>query len=400
MLTTTALLKYTVRKTISMRLIMRVTIFTFLFLCFTIYASAQKENLSNILQRQLDSLRLAGNYPGISVAVMLRDNSMIRLVSGFADSARDKKMSVTDMMLQGSVGKTYVAAVTLQLVQEGKIQLDQKVAEYLNLLPWYPRVPNAKDITVRMLMNHTSGVMRYEFKEAFTRDLTNNPDKVWKPEELINYILDEKALFTAGEGWDYSDSNYILLAMILERITGKKYYELVNDRIWKPFGLNRTKPSDQKKLPGLVQGYAGQNNPFGGKDKMIDAKGTLIINPQFEWTGGGVYSTTSDLAKWGKLLYEGKLFNLNLLALSLNGTPAKMLGANTKYGLGVIIRQHPKLGEYYGHSGFFPGYMTEMYYFPSLQASIAVQANSSDFQTLKIPLLRILLKLAENLIQQ
>jgi len=146
-------------------------------------------------------------------------------------------------------------------------------------------------------MNHTSGIMRYEFKDAFTKDLSNNPDKVWKPEELIAYVLDENPVFKAGEGWEYSDTNYIVLAIIIEQVTGKKYYDLVTERILRPLHLTQTLPSNKRKLKGLVQGYAGKDNPFGGRSEVIAEDGEFIINPQFEWTGGGIYSSSLDLAK-------------------------------------------------------------------------------------------------------
>ena len=144
-------------------------------------------------------------------------------------------------------------------------------------------------------------------------------------------------------------------------------------------------------MKGLAQGYAGAENEFGGKDKVIGEDGLFIINPQFEWTGGGIYSTTEDLAKWGKLLYEGKIIDTSLLLSS--AVPAK-LGRDTKYALGVIIRP-TSLGIAYGHSGFFPGYMTELLYFPEYQISVAIQCNSSDFKNLKISLLKCLIEMAK-----
>ncbi len=99
----------------------------------------------------------------------------------------------------------------------------------------------------------------------------------------------------------------------------------------------------------------------------------MQVNPQFEWTGGGMASTAEDLAKWGKLLYEGKAFDPRVLPTMLTGVPAK-LGPNTKYGLGVIIRDTPA-GPLYGHSGFFSGYATEMLYDPRTKIAVAVQAN-------------------------
>ena len=360
----------------------------FLSLLFLqISASAQKA----ALQTLLDSLRVAGNFPGLSVGIVYKDNTSVALVSGFNDKEKNIPLLVSDRLLQGSVGKTYASAIAVRLIKEGKLNLDEKVSTYMGKYSWYNRIPNAAMITVRMIMNHSSGVMRYEFKDQFLKDLTAAPDKVWKPEDLLHYVLDEKASFAAGEGWEYSDTNYILLGMIIESITGKKFYDLVIQQLLKPYKLNNTFPSDKRELKGLSQGYAGAQNEFGGKDKVVGEDGKFIINPQFEWTGGGIYSTTDDLAKWGKLLYGGKVVDTSLL---LSSAVAAKLGRDTKYALGVIIRPTP-MGIAYGHSGFFPGYMTELLYFPEKQLCVAVQCNSSDFKNLKIGLLRVLLTIAK-----
>ncbi len=151
---------------------------------------------------------------------------------GLSDTAAKKPMTPNDLLLQGSVGKTYVSAVALQLVHEGKIGLDDKVEKYLGKEAWFARLPNGPDITVRMIMTHTSGLVRYEFKEQFTTDLTKNPDKVWKPEELIAYILDSPPPFAVGKGWQYSDTNYIVLGMIIERVTKSTYYQNSRNASW------------------------------------------------------------------------------------------------------------------------------------------------------------------------
>jgi D-alanyl-D-alanine carboxypeptidase len=155
--------------------------------------------------------------------------------------------------------------------------------------------------------------------------------------------------------------------------------------------LTRTLPSDSRVIPGLIQGYAGANNPFGGTDAMI-AEGRFVINPQFEWCGGGMASTTEDLARWAKALYEGRAFDRSLLSQMLDGVPAK-LGPEAKYGLGVIIRP-TALGISYGHSGFFPGYITEMIYFPEHKFAIAVQVNTSVPRATGKPLSRFISDLA------
>jgi D-alanyl-D-alanine carboxypeptidase len=332
------------------------------------------QTLEHRLQSRLDSAHRAGRFAGAQLGVALPDGSTLALAVGMADTAKGESMTTKHLLLQGSVGKTYASALAMQLVHEGRFSLDDPVSKYLGNEPWFSRLPNAKAITVRHLMNHTSGLVRYEFNEKFTADLTASPDRVWKPQELVSYLLGTAAPFEPGQGWDYSDTNYIVLGMIMEKVTGRTYYDLARERVLRPAGLTATVPSDARVIRGLANGYAGPNNPFGGTDAML-VDGRMVINPQFEWTGGGMASTAEDLARWGKRLYEGGAFDPSMLPQLLDGVPAR-LGQNTKYGLGVIIRETP-LGTLYGHSGFFPGYQAEMLYLPSAKAAVAFQVNSS-----------------------
>jgi D-alanyl-D-alanine carboxypeptidase len=371
-----------------------------LFLSVVVQAQtdvASKTTLKNALQLKLDEWHKAGSFPGATLGVVLANGESFGLAVGVSDRETKKRMMPNDRMLAGSVGKTFAAATALQLIKEGKIGLDDRIEKYLGTEPWFSRLPNARDITVRQLMNHTSGLVRYEFKEQFTKDLTANPTKVWKPAELVAYLLDEKPPFEAGKGWDYSDTNYIVLGMIIEKVTGRKFYDEANRRVLKPLKLTGTIPQDGPRLKGVVQGYAGPNNPFGGTDAMI-VNGKFAINPQFEWTGGGYASTAQDLARWAKMIYEGKAFSPELLPQVLEGVAAPMLGRETKYGLGVIIRKTSS-GLSYGHSGLFPGYMTDMMYFPEQKVAVAVQVNTSVGRDLGKPLGRVLVEVMEVIIR-
>ncbi len=348
--------------------------------------------LKKELQLKLDEWHKAGKFPGATFGVVLADGESFGLAVGYSDRDAKTPMKPTDRMPAGSTGKTFAAAMAMQLIKEGRISLDDKIEKYLGKETWFARLPNARDVTIRQLMNHTSGLVRYEFKKEFTDFLTANPYKVWTPEDRLAYLFDEKPPFEAGKGWDYSDTNYIVLGMIIERLTGKKFYDEAYKRFIKKFKLNDTIAQEGPELKGVVQGYAGPNNPFGGKDKMIE-NGKFIVNPQLEWTGGGWASTGEDLARWAKIMYEGKAFDPSLLPLMLDGVPAK-LGRDAKYGLGVIIRP-TQAGLSYGHSGFFPGYMTDMMYFPEQKMAVAVQVNTSVPQDLGKPLGRVLIEIAE-----
>jgi D-alanyl-D-alanine carboxypeptidase len=374
----------------------KLTIFFVVCLLLTVAVHAQtanKPDLKTALQLKLDEWHKEGSFPGATFGVVLANGESFGLAVGFSERETKKAMTPNDRMLAGSVGKTFAAATALQLIKEGKIGLDDKIEKYLGREPWFSRLPNAKDITVRQLMNHTSGLVRYEFKERFTKDLTANPEKVWKPAELVAYLLDEKPPFEAGKSWDYSDTNYIVLGMIIEKVTGRKFYDEANHRVLKRLKLTNTIPQDGPRLKGVVQGYAGPNNAFGGTDAMI-VNGKFAINPQFEWTGGGYASTAQDLARWAKMIYEGKAFSPDLLPQVLDGVSAPMLGRETKYGLGVIIRK-TTAGTSYGHSGFFPGYLTDMMYFPEHKVAVAVQVNTSVGRSLGKPLGRVLVEMME-----
>ena len=350
------------------------------------------------IQSKLDQWHRDASFPGATLGVVMADGTVLSFATGLADRELSISMKPEDRMLAGSVGKTFASATALQWIAEGRLDLDDKIDRYLEDQPWFSRLPNARTITIRQLMNHTSGLVRYEFKEQFTKDLTANSTKTWKPEELLAYLFDEKAPFESGKGWDYSDTNYIVLGMILEKIGNEPFYDQAQKRLLTPLRLNNTVPQKDPKIESLIPGYAGPDNPFGGQDKMLQ-EGRLIINPQFEWTGGGYASTSTDLARWCKLYFEGQAFDPKLLPQVLDGTDAPMLGRGAQYGLGAILR-NTSSGKSYGHSGFFPGYMTEMMYFPEHQISVAVQVNCSVPKDLGRPLSRILMESIEILTRQ
>jgi D-alanyl-D-alanine carboxypeptidase len=335
---------------------------------------ASKPAIQRTLQQKFEELHASASFPGGTAGFVLADGSSFGLAVGVSERTARTPMAPSDRLLLGSVGKTYVSAVALKMMVEKQFALTDTLDKFFAREPWFSRISNGPKITIRHLMTHTSGLVRYEFNPKFTQDLSANPDKVWTGVDRLSYLFDATPPFAPGEGWEYSDTNYIVLGMIIEQVAKNSYYAELRKRILEPFGLKDTVPADSRTVPGLVQGYAGEKNPFGGSDEMI-TNGKFAVNPQFEWTGGGLAVTALDLAKWGKILYEGKAFDASMMAPFLDGVPAR-LGPESKYGLGVIIRPSP-LGITYGHSGFMPGYQTELVYFPQLKTSIAVQVNSS-----------------------
>ena len=343
------------------------------------------------LQARLDAFTAHPGIPGATLGVALDDGTSFALSSGMADTARAQAMPIDGRMLQGSVGKTYFGAVALQLVAEGRVELDRAIADYFPGAAWVDRIPNGRTATLRQAMSHTSGLVRYELDPVFLEDLTADPLRSFAPEERLAYLFDTEAPFLPGEGWEYSDTNYILVAMLIERVTGATAYGEIRRRFLEPLALRETIPSDRPTVEGLVPGYAGPNNPFGNFDATLE-EGRLHFNPQFEWGGGGFASTAQDLAIWTRAIHAGDVIPASLEDDFLRGTAAP-LGPQARYGLGVIMMELPA-GAARGHSGFMPGYRTEAYYFPDLGFALALQVNTSEASAFEVQPLRLLSELA------
>jgi D-alanyl-D-alanine carboxypeptidase len=351
-------------------------VLTALILLGQTQAAPPQPALASRVQAYLDEWRAAATFPGAAVGIVLKDGTAFAVTTGVSDRAAATPVNADDLFMAGSTGKTFFAAVAVQLIESGKLDLDAPVSKYLGNRPWFARLPNAKDITVRQLMTHTSGLVRYEMNPRFTADLRAQPDKSFTPEEELSYLLDTTPPFAAGQGWDYSDTNYIALGMILEGLTGTKLYDEVRARFLQPLKLTRVVPSTSRRIPGLIPGYAGPRDPLGLPDEVM-VKGEFVVNPQFEWTGGGFATSPLDLARWGHELYAGRALSAKARALMLDAAVPARLGPETKYGLGVIIRPTTPAGRAWGHSGFFPGYQTELWHFPDAGVTLAIQINSS-----------------------
>jgi D-alanyl-D-alanine carboxypeptidase len=346
----------------------------FFFLFATLVRAQDTDAVMTAVEQKLDEIFEAGNAPGVSVSVVLPNGDERTLVRGWADVERKVKMTARTKMLGGSTGKVFYSVVAMQLIDEGKLTLDDPVYDHMSAYAWFERLPNARSLTVRNLMRHQSGIPRYVFSDTFQQEVLRDADKVWKPEELLAYVFDAEPLFAVGTDFAYSDTNYIVLCMLIEKVTGNSLYQEVQKRVLDKAGLKDVVPQNRRKYKGLAQGYNAENDPFF-PGKALDEKGRSRYNLQFEWAGGGLVITTHDLAVLGKKIYEGAMFNPALLDEYFDGVSAGRLGG--EWGLGVHIEERAE-GTVYGHSGFMPGYVTNMNYYKEDGFSICYQINTSD----------------------
>jgi len=321
----------------------------------------------------LDAFCSQRGCPGATLGFVLPDGGSGGVAVGVSRKGAPRKMKPTDRMFSGSIGKTFVAAVVLELVEEGRLDLDAKVGRWFAGNAWFQRLPNAKDLTLRTLLSHTSGVPDHIATPGWRARVSAEPQKVWRPEELLAYVLDAEPLFAVGQGWSYADTNYIVVGMIIERATGRSFYEELTDRILTPLHLRGTSPADRPELTGLVSGYTARGEAFGLPTEVA-ADGRYAMNPQVEWTGGGLITNAHDLARWAWLLYGGRVLSEESLQRMLEAVPTGD-DSGEQYGLGVGIRPS-RHGQVLGHSGWVPGYCSAMAYYPDHRLAVAVQVNT------------------------
>lgn len=196
------------------------------------------------------------------------------------------------------------------------------------------------------------------------------------PEELLSFVATKDALFQAGSGWGYSDTGYILLGLVIEKVTGRPYYISVRELFLAPLGLLDTTPSDRPELPGLAVGYTISDNPFGLPPRTADAEGRLLWDPAVEWSGGGLASTSRDLARWGHALFGGEAMPGPYLDRLLDAVPMAPDAPNIQYGAGVAIHADTPRGPVYGHGGWIPAYVSSLRHYADHSVTVAFQINS------------------------
>lgn len=347
--------------------------------------SRRRETVRRILQEFRDKSK----FPGAVAGVYFADDSSLAVAVGHSDRDARTPMRASDLLHAGSVGKTLFASFALQLIAERRMSLDTHIVQYVGRESWFSRLPNGEAITVRMLLNHTSGLP--PFGNEFMQGLAQSPSKQRSPLDAVKSVLGAKPLHQAGTKFSYSDVNYLVLGLIAEHVAGKRAYDEITRRLLKPLELRRIIPADHRVIPGLVPGYAGLGNPFGGDQIMLD--GTLVLDPRFEWAGGGFVANAEDLARWIAAFCRGRAFDRKLLAEVFTPVDAPELGTGARYGLGVTIEDTP-LGKAYGHGGFFPGYLTWVRWYPQQQIAVALQINTSDDALIARPIREVLNELA------
>lgn len=330
--------------------------------------------LTGELQVLLDTFVDDGFVPGVVLSVSLPGYAPWSGASGFADRAQGRAMAPDTPVRIASVSKMFTAVVVLQLVEEGRLTLDEPLAT------WLPdSVPSGERITVRQLLQHSTGLYDYLEDRILIGEMQRDTSYVWQPQELVDYA----SRFPQGAvgRWDYSSTNYVVLGMLVERVTGQPLAQQVRQRIFEPLGMRHAAFLPQEPVPlMLAHGYSYENDLTSSSMSFAFATANLAM-------------TTSDLEHFGRALFSEELLKAETRELMLGqfvsgrgqyGMPA------LEYGLGVMRNRlllgsaangDPRPASAYlvlGHIGGYGGFRSVLWYAPDSGAVIAIGLNQAQ----------------------
>jgi len=319
------------------------------------------------LQSLLDAAVREG-LPGVSLRVT-GPGIDFQSAAGVADLRTGEPLTTNHVMYVASLGKTFTAAVALQLCEEGQLDLDVPISNWLSA-EVTRQIPFSENITVRHLLSHTSGLVDYLNDDmAWRIDFARDPHRQWTHSEIIPYLYGKPLLFEPGTGYHYSNSNYILAGWILEQVTGEPLHTLIRKRILAPLGLKYTfNGAETSGGEARMHGYIRRHG------RIID---TYPWYQHYGLADSGMHSTADELALFLKTLFTTGEILSEPMQMEMTHV-SEYCHTTSCYGIGIFVQRNSRAaGRWYSNNGVDSGYHADMMYLPDLELSIVLLANAS-----------------------
>ncbi|SLD88752.1 serine hydrolase domain-containing protein [Mycobacteroides abscessus] len=310
------------------------------------------------LDSAINEILTSAAVPGAIVGVWGPKGQYVRTF-GVANTATRAPLRPDFYHRIGSVTKTFTVTAVLQLVDEGKVELDDPIAKYVD------KVPNGNKITLRELARMQSGLFNYSMSLAFSRDLEADPRRQYSTHELLDYAFAQPSNFVPGQSYEYSNTNAVLLGQVVEKVSGQTLPAFVQEHITGPLGMRHTSFPDTNAIPDPhARGYT-QLTPTGS---LVDS---TDWNPSWASWAGAMISTLDDLRIWVPALATGVLLKPDTQQQRLQTVAMPPVPDDIRYGLGIFDARG-----WIGHNGSIPGYQTLAIYSPAEQTTVVALLNT------------------------
>jgi D-alanyl-D-alanine carboxypeptidase len=319
------------------------------------------------IQQLLDRWRERADVPAVTLAVTDAAGDRLVAASGTAEHGGQGGPVTPDAQFRvASITKMFVATVVLQLVEEDRLDLDAPVSDYLSGFAFDRR------ITVRQLLNHTSGIPDYGRTEEFNEGLIADRDRHWTTDDVLALVARVRPDFAPGTDYLYSNTGYILLGQVIDAVTGSTWAAEVRSRILEPLQLTHTFAAGMEAVPGgVLPGYIDVD--MDGEVENVETGKPWTSLDTTEGAAGAIVSTAGDLATFAEALFGGRLLRQTTLHEMV--APGPHHPRNSNYGLGVTISSPDYRLTTWGHGGFTLGFISVLWYLPQHDLVVAVLAN-------------------------
>ncbi|MGY1500512.1 serine hydrolase domain-containing protein [Streptomyces sp. QTS52] len=309
------------------------------------------------LDKAIADVREQADIPGVVVGLWMPGRGSYVRATGVADTVTRRPMTTDGYVRIGSETKTFTVTALLELVDDHRIRLDDPISRYVN------GVPNGHRITLRQLAEMRSGLFPYTSDPDFDHDLLSDPTRSFTPREVLAYGYKHKNTFAPGKKFEYSNSNLVLLGLVIEKVSGQRLTDFIDGRVLRPARLHHTLLPQGAEFPEPhPRGYTNQT--LSGA--VADA---TDWNPSWAWAAGAMISDLHDLHRWAKIVATGTLLSPQTQAQRLKTLPTGLPGLS--YGLGIF-----NANGWIGHNGSIPGYETVTVYLPSKKATLVIMINT------------------------
>ncbi len=363
-------------------------------------------SINNKISSLIENFRKNTNAPSAVLSIRFPNGERINYISGTTEKKAFKnliphKVTVDNLFQIGSITKSFIAVIILQLEAENKLSINDTIANMNHKYGmWLSKDEfNAwKNITIKQLLNMTSGIFSITEDPQFNEEyLVKFPKKQWDPKEELKFSLKHKNYFAPGTGWHYSDTDYTILGILIEAITGHSVETEINNRILHPthlkntYYLSRSYPDFIRKKMAHGYAYTGDFSP-----PVQPGTDMTFVNMSVANAAGAMVSNTNDIIDWVHDIFTGKILQpaqrnemQSVVCSATDGSckPGESLRLNSRFvgfGLGLVYLYHPKLGPIWFYIGSTAGYYAAFLWVPQQDLTLAMTISSSSEHSKKI----------------